>query len=94
MTELILKNTISRPRIDALLTFLNTWGIDAEIKQENHRQTAREKHIAEFKEAIRETETMAEDIRLNGTKGYQTMNEFTNTRQCKNGNTKAHFKTF
>ncbi|MDR0865727.1 MAG: hypothetical protein LBO74_12465 [Candidatus Symbiothrix sp.] len=48
-------------------------------KQENRKQIAREKHIAEFKEAIRETEAMVKDIRLNGTKGYQTMDEFLKT---------------
>jgi hypothetical protein len=79
MTELILKNRISRPKMDALLTFLNTWGIDATVKQESRKPTAKEKHIAEFKEAIRQTEEMVEDIRLNGTKGYQTMDEFLKT---------------
>jgi hypothetical protein len=79
MTELILKNRISRPKMDALLTFLNTWGIDAEIKQNSRRQTVKEKHIAEFKEAIRQTEVMAKDIRANGTEGYQTMDEFLQT---------------
>ncbi|GHT01169.1 hypothetical protein AGMMS49525_01190 [Bacteroidia bacterium] len=74
MMELILKNRISRPKIDALLTFLHTWGVDAEIKARD-KQTAKDKHIAEFKEAIRETEAMAKDIRLNGTKGYKTLDE-------------------
>lgn len=37
--------------------------------------TAREKHIAEFKEAIRETEAMVADIRKNGTKGYKTLEQ-------------------
>ncbi|GHV22741.1 hypothetical protein FACS189428_5250 [Clostridia bacterium] len=75
MTELILKNRIPRPKMDALLTFLNTWGIEAEVKQNSRKQTAREKHIAEFKEAIRQTEEMVKDIRLNGTKGYKTLDE-------------------
>ncbi|WP_226995349.1 hypothetical protein, partial [Candidatus Symbiothrix dinenymphae] len=79
MTELILKNRISRPKMDALLTFLVTWGIDAEVKHNIRKPTAREKHIAEFKEAIRETEAMAKHIRQNGTKGYQTMDEFLKT---------------
>jgi hypothetical protein len=78
MTELILKQRIPRPKMDALLTFLNTWGIEAEVKQSS-KPTAREKHIAKFKEAIRQTEAMVEDIRLNGTKGYQTMDEFLKT---------------
>jgi hypothetical protein len=75
MTELVLKNRISRPKMDALLTFLNTWGIDAEVRQNSRKQTAREKHIAKFKEAIRETEAMVKDIRINGTKGYKTLDE-------------------
>jgi hypothetical protein len=79
MTELILNNRISQTKMDALLTFLNTWGIDASVKQEKRKPTAKEKHIAEFKEAIRQTEEMVKDIRLNGTKGYQTMDEFLKT---------------
>jgi hypothetical protein len=79
MTELILKNSISRTKMDALLTFLNTWGLDAEVKPTRRTPTAKEKHIAEFKEAIRQTEAMVKDIRQNGTKGYQTMEEFLKT---------------
>jgi hypothetical protein len=48
-----------------------------------HRQTVREKHIADFKEAIRQTEEMVCDIRKNGTKGYQTMDEFLKTKNYK-----------
>ncbi|GHT65970.1 hypothetical protein FACS189452_01040 [Bacteroidia bacterium] len=75
MMELILKHSISRPKMDALLTFLNTWGIDVEEKPISRKPTARERHIAEFKEAIRQTEVMVKDIRQNGTKGYKTLDE-------------------
>ena len=43
------------------------------------KKSAREKHIEEFKEAVRETEAMAADIRKNGIAGYQTMDEFLKT---------------
>jgi hypothetical protein len=44
-------------------------------RTKNGQQTAREKHIAEFKEAIQQTEAMAHDIRQNETKGYKTLDE-------------------
>ncbi|GHV61080.1 hypothetical protein FACS1894195_1040 [Bacteroidia bacterium] len=75
MMELILKRRISRSKMDALLTFLNTWGIDAEVKPISRKPTARERHIAEFKEAIQQTEVMVKDIQQNGTKGYKTLDD-------------------
>jgi len=32
MTELILKNDIDRHKLNSIIIFLNSWGIDAEIK--------------------------------------------------------------
>lgn len=43
------------------------------------KKSASEKRIEELKEAIREAKAMGEDIRKNGTKGYQTMDEFLKT---------------
>jgi hypothetical protein len=39
------------------------------------KSAKREKHIEELKQAILETEKMVEDIRLNGIKGYKTLEE-------------------
>jgi hypothetical protein len=33
MTQILLRNEIDSARMDALLLFLNTWGIDAEVKR-------------------------------------------------------------
>jgi hypothetical protein len=35
MTEIILKNNIDKNKIDALLSFLKSWGLDAEIRTSN-----------------------------------------------------------
>ena len=43
------------------------------------KKSASEKQIEELKQAIREAKAMGEDIRKNGTKGYQTMDEFLKT---------------
>jgi hypothetical protein len=43
------------------------------------KKSTSEKRIEELKEAILETEVMVADIRKNGTKGYQTMDEFLQT---------------
>jgi len=32
MTELVLKNKINRQKLDSIIIFLKSWGIDAEIK--------------------------------------------------------------
>lgn len=32
MTEIILKNNIDKRKMDALLSFLKSWGLDAELK--------------------------------------------------------------
>ena len=39
------------------------------------KKSAREKHIEEFKDAVRETEAMVADIRKNGVAGYKTLEE-------------------
>jgi predicted transcriptional regulator len=39
------------------------------------KKSAKEKHLEEFKQAVRETEAMAADIRKNGTAGYKTLQE-------------------
>ena len=39
------------------------------------KKSASEKRIEELKQAIREAKAMGEDIRKNGTKGYQTMDD-------------------
>jgi hypothetical protein len=69
------------------MSFLSTlaqkmgWTMETKAKPAavHPKLSAREKHIAQFKEAIRETEAMVRDIRKNGTKGYQTMEEFLKT---------------
>ena len=43
------------------------------------KKSASEKRIKELKLAIREAKAMGDDIRKNGTKGYQTMDEFLKT---------------
>ena len=43
---------------------------------EQPKMTAKEKHIEDFKSALRETEAMAKDIAINGIAGYETMDEF------------------
>ena len=35
MTEIIFKNNIDKSKIDALLSFLKTWGLDAELRTTN-----------------------------------------------------------
>jgi len=35
MTEIILKNNIDKSKMDALLAFLKTWGVDAELRTTN-----------------------------------------------------------
>jgi hypothetical protein len=35
MTEIILKNNIDKNKIDALLSFLKSWGLDAELRTSN-----------------------------------------------------------
>lgn len=35
MTEIVLKNNIDKSKIDALLSFLKTWGFDAEVRTTN-----------------------------------------------------------
>ena len=57
--------------------FLNSWGIDAEIKTNTRRNNkiAREKHIAEFKQAISQAEIMAHNVRNKGIKDYKTLDE-------------------
>jgi predicted transcriptional regulator len=42
------------------------------------KQSAREQKRAEFREALREAEAMAADIRKNGTAGYKTLDELLN----------------
>ena len=42
MVEIILKNNIEKSKIDALLQFLKSWNIDAELKK-NVRPVVREK---------------------------------------------------
>jgi hypothetical protein len=43
------------------------------------KKSSKEKHLEEFEEAVRETETMITNIRRNGSEGYQTMDEFLKT---------------
>jgi len=43
------------------------------------KKSANEKRIEELKQAMREAKTMGDDIRKNGTNGYQTMDEFFKT---------------
>jgi len=38
-----------------------------------NKKSASEKQIEELKQAMREAKAMGEDIRKNGTKGYQTL---------------------
>ena len=39
------------------------------------KKSAKEKHIEEMKEALRETGAMIADIRKNGVEGYKTLDE-------------------
>lgn len=39
MTTLVLKNNIERKKLDALLAFLKSWGIEFEIKQGKKNQS-------------------------------------------------------
>jgi hypothetical protein len=68
--ELIIKNDIGKKTMDDLLFFLKSRNIEVEIKP----VTAKEKRIAEFKQALKETKEMAENIAA-GKDGYETMNE-------------------
>jgi hypothetical protein len=43
------------------------------------KKSAKEKHLEEFRKAVRETEAMAAGIRKNGIDEYQTMDEFLKT---------------
>jgi hypothetical protein len=43
MTELILKNDIDKRKMEALISFLKSWGIDAELKTTN--QSAAKKGV-------------------------------------------------
>jgi hypothetical protein len=40
MTELILKNNIDRQKLDSIIIFLKSWGIDAEIKSTEIKKNA------------------------------------------------------
>ncbi|MDR0575205.1 MAG: hypothetical protein LBG96_14510 [Tannerella sp.] len=73
MTELIIKNDIEKKKMDGLLLFLKSWDIEAEIKPA--KKTAKDKRIAEFKQALKETREMAENIAA-GKDDYETMDEF------------------
>ncbi len=45
---------------------------------EQPKMTAKEKHIENFKSALRETEAMAKDIAINGIAGYKTLDDLLN----------------
>ena len=49
MTELILKNRVSQRKLDSIVFFLRTWGVDAEIK------TAATKKIEDTNELFAES---------------------------------------
>jgi molybdate-binding protein len=69
--KLIIKNDIGKKKMEDLLFFLKSQNIEVEIKPE----TAKEKRIAEFKQALKETKEMAENIAA-GKDEYETMDEF------------------
>jgi hypothetical protein len=73
MTELIIKNNIGKKKMDDLLHFLKSRNIEAEIKP----VTVKEKRIAAFKQALKETKEMAENIAA-GNKNYKTLDELLN----------------
>jgi hypothetical protein len=37
MTEIVLKNNIEKSKMDALLSFLKTWGLEAELRTINEQ---------------------------------------------------------
>lgn len=47
MTEILLKNNIDTARINALLAFLDAWGIEAEIKDSSEKPKAKHDIFAE-----------------------------------------------
>jgi hypothetical protein len=71
--ELIIKNDIGKKKMEDLLFFLKSRNIEVEIKP----GTAKEKRIAEFKQALKETKEMAENIAA-GNKNYKTLDELLN----------------
>jgi hypothetical protein len=73
MIELIIKNDIGKKKMEDLLLFLKSWDIEAEIKPVT--KTLKDKRIAEFKQALKETKEMAENIAA-GEDEYETMDEF------------------
>jgi hypothetical protein len=73
MMELIIKNDIGKKKMDDLLFFLKSRKTEVEIKP----VTAKEKRIAEFKHALKETQEMTENI-VGGNKNYKTLNELLN----------------
>jgi hypothetical protein len=69
--ELIIKNDIGKEKMEDLLFFLKSRNIEVEIKP----VAAKEKRIAEFKQALKETKEMAENI-ASGKDEYETMDGF------------------
>ncbi|MDR0602859.1 MAG: hypothetical protein LBG80_00980 [Bacteroidales bacterium] len=59
--------------MEDLLLFLKSRNIEAKIKPA--KKTAKDKRIAEFKQALKETGEMAESIAANKD-DYETMDEF------------------
>jgi hypothetical protein len=45
MTELVLKNKIDRKKLDSIIIFLKSWGIDAEIKTTTKTKTVDTKEL-------------------------------------------------
>jgi hypothetical protein len=76
MTELIIKNDIGKKKMKDLLLFLKSRNIEAEIRPA--KKTAKDKRIAEFKQALKETREMAEDIAVGNKSSYKTLDELLN----------------
>jgi hypothetical protein len=70
------RNKTARQVMEGLL-FSGIFALKSDKK--SRKEIAREEHIAQFKEAVRQTLDMAADIRKNGMEGYQTMEKFLET---------------
>jgi hypothetical protein len=66
------RNKTARQVIDGL-ALSGIFSLKSDKK--SRKEIAKEKHIAQFKEAVRQTLDIAADIRKNGTSGYKTLEE-------------------
>ncbi|MCL2329473.1 MAG: hypothetical protein FWC39_13305 [Bacteroidetes bacterium] len=64
MTELVLKNRVSKQKLHSIVTFLQAWGIDAEVKNTHKRAVS--KKIAPQKDPFADVWGMWEGREIDG----------------------------